>query len=98
MGEENLEAAAGSPCSAPWNLAGPERFEVEVTGEPPVKLTFEGLHPHDIEAGLKLNPGLMATAMHCVNAVPYVCDAEPGIKTYLDLPFTTGRAAGHLLR
>jgi hypothetical protein len=30
--------------------------------------------------------------MHCVNAVPYVCEAEPGIKTYLDLPFTCGRA------
>jgi hypothetical protein len=31
--------------------------------------------------------------MHCVNSVPYVCDAEPGIKTYLDLPLIAGRAA-----
>jgi hypothetical protein len=85
MGEENLEPA--------WRF-GPEgeRFEVSVQGEPSLDVTFKGLHPHDIESGLKENPGLIATAMHCVNAVPYVCDAEPGIKTYLDLPFTTGRA------
>jgi hypothetical protein len=27
-----------------------------------------------------------------VNAIPYVCRAEPGIKTYLDLPLLAGRA------
>ena len=32
--------------------------------------------------------------MHCVNAIPYVCEAEPpGIKTYLDLPLLAGRGA-----
>jgi hypothetical protein len=30
--------------------------------------------------------------MHCVNSVPYVCAAGPGIKTYLDLPLIAGRA------
>ena len=29
--------------------------------------------------------------MHCVNAIPYVVAAEPGIKTYLDLPLIAGR-------
>ena len=33
-----------------------------------------------------------APAMHCVNAIPYVCEAAPGIKTYLDLPLIAGRA------
>ncbi|MEY2436722.1 MAG: 2,4-diaminopentanoate dehydrogenase C-terminal domain, partial [Acidimicrobiaceae bacterium] len=28
-----------------------------------------------------------------VSAIPYVCDAEPGIRTYLDLPLIAGRAA-----
>ena len=37
--------------------------------------------------------GLTAPAMHCVNAVPYVCDAPAGIKTYLDLPLIAGRAS-----
>jgi hypothetical protein len=37
--------------------------------------------------------GLIAPAMHCVNAIPYVCEAAPGIATYLDLPLLAGRAA-----
>ena len=36
--------------------------------------------------------GLIGPAMHCVNAIPYVVRAEPGIKTYLDLPLIAGRA------
>ena len=43
-------------------------------------------------------PGIVATAMHCVNAVPYVCAAEPGLQTYLDLPLVAGRAAPGLHR
>jgi hypothetical protein len=39
----------------------------------------------------KRNAGIAATAMHCVNAIPYVCRAEPGIRTYLDLPLASGR-------
>lgn len=89
MGEEHLEPA--------WRF-GPEgeRFEVEVTGDPSVKTTFHGLHPESIQAGLERNPGIVATAVHCVSAIPYVCRAEPGIKTYLDLPLVTGRAAASL--
>ena len=30
--------------------------------------------------------------MHCVNAVPYVCAAEPGLLTYLEMPLVAGRA------
>ena len=86
MGEENLDPA--------WNF-GPEgeRFEVEVSGDPPVSLRFKGWQPDSVEEGLVRNPGVVATAMHCVNSIPYVCRAEPGIKTYLDLPLIAGRAA-----
>jgi hypothetical protein len=86
MGDENLDP--------PWRF-GPEgeRFEVEVTGDPGVFVTFKKLHPVSIEEGLRRNPGIVATAMHLVNAVPYVCRAEPGLKTYLDLPLVAGRAA-----
>ena len=38
-----------------------------------------------------IDGGLISTAMHAVNAVPYVCDAEPGIKTLLDLPWMMGK-------
>lgn len=91
MGEEHLDP--------PWNF-GPEgeRFEVEVVGDPPVLVTFKGWQPETVEEGLVRNPGVVATAMHCVNAVPYVCRAEPGIRTYLDLPLVAGRAAPDLAR
>jgi len=91
MGEENLEPA--------WSF-GPEgeRFEVEVQGDPSTQLTIHGWHPESIEAGLARNPGIVATAIHGVSAIPYVCRAAPGIKTYLDLPLVAGRAAPKLAR
>ncbi len=33
----------------------------------------------------------VATGMHAINAIPYVVDAAPGIKTFLDLPWIFGR-------
>jgi len=91
MGEQHLDPA--------WSF-GPEgeRFEVEVTGDPPVRLAIHGVHPESVAAGLLRNPGIVATAMNCVNAIPYVCQAAPGIRTYLDLPLMSGRAAPDLLR
>jgi hypothetical protein len=91
MGEEHLDP--------PWRFGSAgERFEVDVEGDPSVHLTFHGLHPPSVEAGLRRNPGIVATANHCVNAVPAVCRAEPGIRTYLDLPLVAGRAARALRR
>lgn len=86
MGEEHLDP--------PWSFGprGPH-FEVEVTGDPSCLLTFEKIHPSSVEAGLERNPGVVATAMHLVSAIPYVCEAEPGLLTYLDLPLVAGRAA-----
>ncbi|MDJ0849207.1 MAG: dihydrodipicolinate reductase [Myxococcota bacterium] len=40
-----------------------------------------------------ISNGLTATAMHAVHAVPAVCRAEPGIRTFLDLPLLVGRYA-----
>lgn len=86
MGEENLEPA--------WDFGEQgERFEVEITGDPDITLTFKGLQPQSIAEGLVRNPGIVVTANHCVNAIPDVCAAAPGIKTYLDLPLFAGRAA-----
>jgi hypothetical protein len=91
MGEEHLDPA--------WTLgAGGERFEVEVRGDPSAFVTIKGWQPERIEDGLARNPGIVATAMHCVNSVPYVCAAQPGIKSYLDLPLITGRARADLGR
>jgi hypothetical protein len=91
FGEENLDPD--------WTFGGGgERFEVAIHGEPDVTVTFKGMQPESIAAGLIKNPGIVATANHCVNAIPYVCAAAPGIKTYLDLPLITGRVASALVR
>jgi len=37
--------------------------------------------------------GMIATAMRVVNAIPYVCDAPPGLVSALDLPLTLPRGA-----
>jgi len=81
MGEADLDPA--------WTL-GEQRFEVEFDADPPLAVTFHGLHPPVV--GEHPEIGLTGPAMHCVNAIPYVCEAEPGIKTYLDLPLIAGRA------
>jgi hypothetical protein len=86
MGEEHLDPG--------WSF-GPagHRFEIEITGSPSFLVTFSGLQPGSVADGLVRNPGVDATASHCVNAIPYVCRAAPGIRTYLDLPLMAGRAA-----
>lgn len=83
MGEQHLDP--------PWTIGG-ERFEVEVEGDPSVHVTFRGLQPPFEHADLDRNPGIVATAMHCVNSIPYVCAAPPGVRTYLDMPLISGRA------
>lgn len=56
---------------------------VTIEGSPRMKLEFEATWIDD---------GLAATAMHAINAVEAVCAAEPGIKTFLDLPWVFGRS------
>ena len=66
-------------------------------GQPGLLRDDQGFSARDsVEEGLECNNGIVATAAHCVNSVPAVCAAEPGIATYLDLPLISGRAAPHL--
>ena len=87
MGEENLDPA--------WTL-GPEgqRYEMEVRGNPDITVTVKGFHSEVGDTGPER--GIVGTAAHCVNSVPAVCAAEPGILTMLDLPLISGKAAPHL--
>lgn len=84
MGEENLEPA--------WTF-GPEgqRYEMEVRGNPDVNIVVKGFQ--SAVGGEGPEYGIVGTAAHCVNSVPAVCAAEPGIATYLDLPLISGKAA-----
>jgi hypothetical protein len=60
----------------------------------------EGKPSFRLEADIAVNPGeddndqaCQATAMHGVNAIPPVCAAPAGIRTFLDLPIISGRGA-----
>jgi hypothetical protein len=89
MGEDDLEPN--------WKFGERgERFELEVVGDPPLEVVIKGLQPDSIAEGLRRNPGVVATANHCVHAIPQACAAKPGIKTYLDLPMVAGRPAPKL--
>jgi hypothetical protein len=88
MGYDNIDAEWLDPANG-------ECYELEITGDPPVKVVLHGVHPDGsstLEELQKRNPGMVATANHCVSAIPYVCAADSGIKTYLDLPLVAGRA------
>lgn len=66
-------------------------YRIQITGEPHVQVEVslssdKGDHNH---------AGCLATAMHVINAIPHVCDADPGVLTYLDLPVYSAR---HLMR
>ena len=60
------------------------KHTVTVEGTPQISIALDGNWISD---------GLLATAMHAVNAIPQVCAAQPGIRTRLDLPGIYGRAA-----
>lgn len=87
MGEENLDPA--------WTF-GPagQRYEMEVRGNPDFTMIINGFQGIVGERGPE--PGVVSTAAHCVNSVPAVCAAAPGIATYPDLPLISGKAAPNL--
>ena len=53
-------------------------------------ITFKGAPSMHLEFESNfafMSDGNLGTAMHAVNAIPYVVEAQPGIKTFLDLPW-----------
>ena len=74
----------------------PKGFKVEIEGEPRVDAVIQFGPPHN--ANLSTDRDVMrllmvSTAMAAVNAIPYVCDARPGVITPLDLPISGTRGA-----
>ena len=61
------------------------KHSVEIKGEGHMKIEFDwSILGEDI---------LLSTGMHALNAIPAVCAAEPGIQTFLDLPWIMGKGA-----
>ncbi|HUG95613.1 MAG TPA: hypothetical protein VMK30_05665 [Pleomorphomonadaceae bacterium] len=55
---------------------------IRIEGTPRVRMKLE----HDW-----ITEPLAATAMHAISAIPSVCGAPPGVRTFLDLPLIAGR-------
>lgn len=75
-----------------WDLR-PTGWRVTVDGDAP--LDVELRFPTPLEELGTVTPGY--TAHRAVNAVPFVCDAPPGIRTTLDLPQIVAHLGGSYL-
>lgn len=74
-----------------WIRTQGEGWALTLEGEPRVCLEWE-IGPK--EGVLSRSPyRVLAGSMHAVNSVPAVCEAPPGIATFLDLPLVRGGAA-----
>jgi hypothetical protein len=82
-----------------WNVSDSKLVEwtISVEGTPSVRCTiatcasFDPGNPDYLKGGEEA--AILATAMHAVNAIPYVYAAAPGVKTFLDLPIVASRGA-----
>jgi len=66
-------------------------YVVDIDGEPSLRVTLE----LSSQVGDHNYAGCLATAMHVINAIPPVCEAKPGVLSFLDLPVYS---ACHLMR
>ena len=64
-----------------WDLQ-PTGWKIRVDGDAPLEVDIR--FPVPLDRWAEVSPGY--TAHRAVNAVPYVCAAEPGIRTIVDLP------------
>ena len=67
-------------------------YTMEVEGSPNIhtRVKFRP-SPEQMASGRAADLANPLTAMPVVNAIPAVCGAAPGIRTYADLPLITGR-------
>ncbi len=83
----------GPHVRQPWPID--HAYLLRIDGMPTLKLRLEIRPPADFVASSLqdyMRLGMVLTGLPVVNAIPAVCAATPGIKTYADLPVTA--AAG----
>ena len=66
---------------ADWDLR-PDGWHIVVEGDAPFEMSLRFTTPDERKAAV--TPGY--TAHRAINAIPYVCEAPPGIRTVVDLP------------
>lgn len=63
-------------------------YRIQIEGEPSMTCTLNVGAPQNFS-----EQGMIATTMRVVNAIPYVCDAPPGLVSSMDLPPLLPKAA-----
>jgi hypothetical protein len=80
-----------------WPAKGESRWIATLEGRPSFRCEFTPALSFDSERAEAGSDGgemsLLGTAMHAIHAVRHVCRAEPGIRTFLDLPTITAAGA-----
>jgi 4-hydroxy-tetrahydrodipicolinate reductase len=74
----NVETSDGKE----WEFRSPSGWHLVMQGDCPLDVSIS--FPCPLEEYAEMTPGM--TANRPVNAVPYVCEASPGVKTIVDLP------------
>jgi len=73
----------GNDLEPDWPFDQPWGYEIIIEGEPPLRLAFTcGAEDGSDSAAY----GLLCTTMNCMNSMPHLVAASPGVKTQLDLP------------
>jgi hypothetical protein len=73
-------------------------WTVTIEGEPSLRTQVIPAATFDAQKRVPMSAHVasawIATAMHAVNAIAPLCESEPGIRSFLDLPLITGHAGG----
>ncbi len=82
----------GGPVEGTWPIE--HAYLLEVHGMPTLKLRMEIKPPPDFRPKDPLEYmqlGMVITGLPVVNAIPAICEAAAGIRTYSELPLTTAK-------
>ncbi len=88
----NVRWRKGKHLEPDWQIE--HGYVVDVQGQPCVRTKLEVSPAADFVAHSFADYmvlGMIMTALPAINAIPMVCDAPPGILTYLDTPLVPPR-------
>jgi hypothetical protein len=88
----NVRWRKGQHLEPDWPIE--HGYLVDIQGMPSIRTKLEIFPPRDFVASSfqdYMVLGMVITALPAMNAIPAVCQARPGIVTYLDLPLTAPR-------
>ncbi|MEM7410991.1 MAG: dihydrodipicolinate reductase [Myxococcota bacterium] len=82
----------GAHVEEPWPIE--HAYLLEVQGSPTLKLRMEIRPPRDFVARSPddwMSLGMIITGLPAVHAIPAVCEAPAGLRSYADLPLVTAK-------